>query len=361
MKNLFKGNKISLVACGLILSSSIAFGADSIDGAFKEGKASGSLTAYGIKTDAKGGTANTDTGYATATVSYDTASYMGLSAKMSYIAGHAMSDGSLDNDALMTEAYIKYANDSFSLSAGRQSIDLEWLGDFNESVVAAITAIPDTTIVLGYTNQQAAADEDEIGDFSQVNGENGAYVLDAKYSGVKGLELNPYFYSAPDLADFYGLKATYSTDMFAVTAQYADSSVDSGADESIANIEGSLSIAGLSLALGYVKTDKDNGADDIISAFGDNVSPFDNGANTYASDAKTLYTSLGYSVAGVDLGLLYGETDFGTSSEEKELNLSVGYSISDSLSLGLLYVDYDLEGSSNEDFNSTSATLTYSF
>ena len=55
MKNLLKGNKVSLVACGLLLSSSFAFGADSIDAAFKEGKVSGDITVYGIDTDRKGG------------------------------------------------------------------------------------------------------------------------------------------------------------------------------------------------------------------------------------------------------------------------------------------------------------------
>ncbi|XPV53182.1 MAG: hypothetical protein ACNI3H_13265 [Halarcobacter ebronensis] len=38
----------------------------------------------------------------------------------------------------MTEAYLKYANESFSLTAGRQAIDLEWLGDYNEAVVAQL-------------------------------------------------------------------------------------------------------------------------------------------------------------------------------------------------------------------------------
>lgn len=51
MKNLLKGQTISLVACGLILSSTMAFGADTIDAAFKEGKASGSLALYGAKYD----------------------------------------------------------------------------------------------------------------------------------------------------------------------------------------------------------------------------------------------------------------------------------------------------------------------
>ncbi|MAD42978.1 MAG: hypothetical protein CL623_11395 [Arcobacter sp.] len=351
--------KISLVTCGLLLSTSMAFGADSIDEAFKSGSVSGDITLYGVTTDNKGGTANTDDSYATTGLAYETASYMGLSAKSGFRAGHAFGSSTLANDALMTEAYIKYATEGFFLSVGRQAIDLEWLGDYNESVVAGITAIPDTTIVLGYVNQQAAADEDEIGDFSEIT-EDGAYVIDAKYTGLTNVELNPYFYSAPDVADFYGLKATYSADMFGVVAQYAASSEDTGSDGSIGHIEANTSISGISAALGYIKTDKTAGVASI-SAYGDNISPFDNGVNTYSADAKTVYGSLGYSIAGVDLGLLYGETDYAVNSEEKELNLTAGYSITDSLGLSLLYVKYDEEGSSINDSDYASATLAYSF
>lgn len=351
--------KISLVTCGLLLSTSMAFGADSIDEAFKTGSVSGDITLYGTKADNKGGTADTDASFATTGIAYETASYMGLSAKAGFRAGHAFDDSTLANDALMTEAYVKYANDMFSLTVGRQEIGLEWLGDYNEAIVAGITAVPDTTIVLGYVNQQAAADEDEIGDFAEVT-EDGTYVVDVKYTGLSGVELNPYFYSAPDVADFYGLKATYSSDMFGAVAQYAASSEDVGSDGSIAHVEASTSLAGISAALGYIKTDKTAGVASI-SAYGDSISPFDNGVNTYSADAKTVYGSLGYSVAGVDLGLLYGETDYSVNSEEKELNLTAGYSITDSLGLSLLYVKYDEEGSSSNDSDYASATLAYSF
>ena len=47
--------------------------------------------------------------------------------------------------------------------------------------------------------------------------------------------------------------------------------------------------------------------------------------------------------------------------ESSELNLSAGYSFTDSLSLGLLYVDYDREGSSSSDYKEYSATLAYTF
>lgn len=351
--------KISLVTCGLLLSTSMAFAADSIDEAFKSGSVSGDVTLYGTKADNKGGTANTDDAFATTGIAYETASYMGLSAKAGFRAGHAFDDSTLANDSLMTEAYVKYTNDMFSLTVGRQAIGLEWLGDYNEAVVAGITAVPDTTIVLGYVNQQAAADEDQIDDFSEVT-EDGAYVVDVKYTGLAGVELNPYFYSAPDVAEFYGLKASYSADTFGAVAQYAASSEDVGSDGSIAHVEASTSIAGVSAALGYIKTDKTAGVASI-SAYGDSISPFDNGINTYAIDAKTVYGSLGYSVAGVDLGLLYGETDFTANGEEKELNLTAGYSITDSLGLSLVFVKYDEVGSSSSDSDYASATLAYSF
>ena len=354
--------KLSIIASGLLLSSTLAFGADSIDEAFKNGSVSGTLTAYGISTDTGVGSTDpdSDTGYATAALSYKTGTYKGLSAGLSYIAGHAMADGSLTNSSLMTEAYLAYSIEGASLSIGRQAIDLEWLGDYNESVVASITAIPNTEITIAYTNEQAAADEDEIGEFSSVNGNEGLYVVDAKITGVEGLELNPYYYSSKDLADYYGLKASFSTDMIGITAQYAASSEDTQEDGSIGHIELSGSFEGLSVAAGYIKTDKDVGVGSIDD-FGDNISPFDNGANTYAADAKTVYGSIGYSIAGLDLGVLYGTTDFGTNSEETELNVSAGYSFTESLTLGLLYVDYDLDGSTASDFDSYSATLAYSF
>jgi len=358
--------KLSIVVSGLLLSTSMAFAADSIDSAFKAGTVSGDITLYGSTADNKGGTADSDYAAATTGLAYETASYMGLSAKAGFRAGHAFGNSTpFVNDALMTEAYVKYATDGFALSVGRQAIDLEWMGDYHESVVAAITAIPDTTIVLGYSNQFTAADEDEIGDFSgDWNGDgikdDGAYVVDVKYTGLEGFELNPYYYSAPDIADWYGLKASYSSDMFGAVAQYAASSEDVGADGSIGHVEVSTSLSGISAALGYIKTDKTAGVGSI-AAVGDNISPFDNGVNTYSTDAKTVYGSLGYSIAGVDLGLLYGETDYAANGEEKELNLMSSYNITDSLGLSLLYVKYDEEGSSNNDSDYATATLAYSF
>lgn len=379
MKNLLTGKTISLVACGLLLSTSVAFGADTIDSAFKGGKASGSLALYGEKHDNKNGNPDSGFGNGNATVAYETASFYGFTAKAEFKGNLYLGevetadyDNAFANHSLMTEAYVKYANDAFFLSAGRQAIDLEWLGDYNESVVAGITAIPDTVVVLGYTDRQAESGIDTSADFTEIT-KKGAYVADVKYSGLKGVEFNPYAYSAPDVVDFYGLKTTFTADYFGVIAHYAASSVDNSLagtfdtngnlidDGSIGHLELNTTIKDLTAAVGYIKTDKDAGVG-LMDSYGDNISPFDTGLNTYSADAKTVYGSLGYTIADVELGALYGETKFATDYKEKELNLTVGYPITESLATSVLYGEVNAdEANGDSDDNYVLASVEYTF
>lgn len=363
--------KLSLVACGLLLSSTALFAeSNSIKEAFANGKTSGDITVYYESQDNK---QSTDTSFTAGSVgvNYETDSYNGVSISLGGRAHHEFHEkndtdyeAAFANDAILHTAAIKYANESFFISVGRQAIDLEWLGDYNESVVAGITAVPDTTIILGYTDRQAEIGFDVVEDFTEIT-KHGAYVADIKYEGIEGLMLNPYYYSAPNVADFYGAKVTYDTDMFGVTGHYAASSEDvSGTEDgSIYNLEARLNIVGLALAGGYIKTDSDGGVGSI-SAYGDNISPFEDGNNTYSTDAKTYYASVGYEIAGVGLTALYGETkyDSGTDTEkEDEFNFYIDYSFTDELSASIAYVDYDDKSNTNGDYKKVFANVTYAF
>ncbi|MDN5062880.1 Opr family porin [Aliarcobacter butzleri] len=372
--------KLSLITCGLVLSSSFAFANDvkTFDDAFKNGKASGTLGLYGqsIEYDKTTGvynrTGNKEFGYLNgyATIGYETASLYGFSAKAEFRGNLDLGerengdrDEQFANNALMTEAYLKYANDAFFVVAGRQAIDLEWLGDYHEAVVAGITAIPDTTIVVGYTDRKAESTSELSEDFHDINGNKGAYVLDVKYAGFDGIELNPYYYNAPDVADWYGLKVTASTDYFGAIAHYAQGNTDSKVgtdDESIAHVELNTELDGFTAAIGYIKTDKDAGAT-IMTTGGDNISPFEDGNEVYSADAKTVYGSLGYTIADVELGALYGQTEYGVAKDkEKELNLSVGYSFTESLGASVLYVNVDAEDS-DDNYDKWIAAVEYTF
>ena len=357
MKNLFKGNNVSLIACGLILSSSFAFGADTVDAAFKEGKVSGSLIGYSKVTEKDDTLSTGNVG-----VTYETASFKGLSGKVGFFGSHVFEEddanSDFDNSSIMTEANLTYTLDKLgSVTAGRQAIDLEWMGDYHEAVVAAITAIPDTTIVLGYSDKKAVAAEDEISSFEKFNGTNGAYVADVKYVGLKSVEFNPYYYSAPDLASWYGLKTTFTADMFGALAHYAASDEETQADASMLALELSTSLSDISLAAGYIMTDKDGGVGSM-TAVGDNYEPMDDGSAIYMADAKMVYGSVGYEIAGVALGALYSQTKI-NSDKENELNLTVGYSFTDSLSTSLLYADIDTEINTDKSYGSI--TVAYAF
>ena len=369
-KNFLSGNAISLVTCGVLLSSSLSFGADSIGTAFKDGKASGSLALYGEHHDYKDGDANTGFGNGNATVGFETGSFYGFNAKAEFKGNLDLGevdkgnrDDSFANNTLMTEAYIKYTMDGLAVSAGRQAIDLEWMGDYHESVVAAITAIPDTTVVLGYSQRKAESGIDYSEDFSEFNDDEGAYVLDVKYAGLKTLEFNPYAYSVPNLANWYGLKTTFTTDMFGAIAHYAASNEDvvDVKDGSIGHVELNTTIADFTAAVGYIKTDKANGAGSMDSV-GDNISPFDAGLNTYSDDAKTVYGSVGYTIADVELGALYGQTKFDSDYKEKELNLTVDYSITESIATSLLYGDVNADETNGDvDDKYFLASVEYTF
>ena len=139
--------KLSLIACGLLLSTSTAFAESSLEAAFASGQASGDISIYSNRIDKKGG--NADSGYTAGTVgvAYETGSFHDFSAKAGFRAGHKFEEvenddykGDFEQNSVMNEAFVKYEVESFALTAGRQEIDLEWIGDFNEAIIEVLDA-----------------------------------------------------------------------------------------------------------------------------------------------------------------------------------------------------------------------------
>ena len=84
----------------------------------------------------------------------------------------------------------------------------------------------------------------------------------------------------------------------------------------------------------------------------------------YEADARTVYGSLGYTVASVELGALYGVTTYGTDdSKEKELNLTASYPVTESLTTSILYGDVN-EDAADVDYKDDKyvlASVEYTF
>ncbi|MCT7494090.1 Opr family porin [Aliarcobacter cryaerophilus] len=391
--------KLSLVVSTIMLSSTMfaasAFdkevdaplkkdnieNANSIDEAFKNGKIEGSIALFGLTQDNKGQSKDFAFGNGNLTLGYNTVSFYGFSlgtqVKGNIKLGEKHKDdrkneGPFENNALITQAYLQYSlNEMLLIKAGRYEGQLEWLTDYQQGAIAEITAIPDTTVSLAFSNRKAESGIDTSEDFHKPH-DKGIYVVDIKNESFEGLEINPYYYQIPDVVKFYGLKTSYNLEHFGAIAQYAKSSLtneyktnnSSENDGYVAHFELNGNFEDLTSAVGLIKTSKKGGAD-IITSYGDSISPFEDGEKVYTLDARTIYGSLGYSIYDFEFGALYGITRYDASSsglKEKELNLSVGYNFTKNLNTNIMYVNVDAdEANSETDYNKYLASVEYKF
>jgi len=237
------------------------------------------------------------------------------------------------------------------------------MGDYHEAVVAALTYVPDTTIVLGHTERWMAADSDAALEEMVVSGsEKGASVLDIKYDGIKDTTINPYFMNASDVFSAYGLKVTSNISGIDLTAHYAATSEDTAGtkDGSIAHLELGTTISDIALTAGYVIAGKDNGAGSI-TALGDNIDPFEDGGDVYGTDADTYYVSAAADISAVSLSAFYGSTTSGAANNKNsEIVLTAGTTIAEDLALNVLVSSIDAQNSAN-DADKITLMATYSF
>ncbi len=361
--------KIILSTTTIALLGTNILADDKINDIFTDGKFSGDITFYSEHQNNKG--TNADTGFDMGSIglNYETASFNNFKASVGFRANKDFyekgsddySDGS-DPRSIFGVANISYEDDNFAVIAGRQEIDLEWIGDFHYALLAVIKNIPNTTLTVGHTDKFMKANSDEaLVKIKETNGNDGVCFADVKYDGIENFIINPYYYNADDLANWYGAKIDYDNDMFGLTGHYAKSSeeVANTADGSIFHFEARGSIEKLNLNAGYIETDNDGeiGAMDTI---GDNINPLKDGNQVYELNADTSYLSASYEINDFSLNLIYGTTDYAENSKEKELNAGIDYSINDNISLSALYVDVDAQ-TNTDDYDKFLFTATYSF
>lgn len=357
--------KIYISTITAALLSTNILGADSIKGAFENGKVSGDITLYGENVNVSSGT---DSGYTMGSIGieYETDTYKGYKAEVAFRTNHDFSEkengdyaNGTEPKAALSKANISYTNEnSYFIKAGRQEIDLEWIGDYHEAVVAGLTYIPNTTIVLGHTERFMAVDNDGALSRMADIGTNGAQVLDVKYTGIDNLTINPYYMNADKIFDAYGLKVTADIEGFGLTAHYAATNEDVAgtADGDIVHFEVNKDIENISLVAGYIQTDK-NGGIGSISTLGDNIDPMEDLGNTYTADSTSYYASISTELSGFNLGAAYGTNSYGTV-DDSEIVLTAGTTVND-ISVELLYSTTDLETANDTD--KVTLTLSYAF
>ena len=351
-----------------ILSTGVFAESNSIKEAFENGKASGDISIY-TRSVSKSG-ANKDSGYTVGSIgiSYETDSFNGFKGSLAAKSNHKLTEkekgdfsNGADPEAALSTANISYTIDNATIIAGRQEIDLEWIGDFHEAVVGVSTHIPDTTIVAAHTSRFMAVDSDgELEKMADI-GEHGASVIDVKYEGIKGTTINPYFMNASDLFSAYGLKATTSIANIDFTAHYAATNEDAlnTEDGSIAHLEVGTTLDNIGFVAGYITTDKDGGIGSL-DTLGENIAPTkDIDSSVYAVDSDSFYAKVSADISSVSLSAQYTTSKHGNDTDS-EILVKAGTSIADNLEIDFLYAGATYENS-DSDTDKVTLMATYSF
>lgn len=277
-------------------------------------------------------------------------------------------DGTESNhiNAVVTEANFAYAKDGITVIAGRQPIDLEWIGDYHNAIVG-IAELDKLTLVAGITNAQGVADSDApLEKVTKLNdGKTKATVFDATYSFTDDVKIGGYFINATELFSAIGAKAEVKIEDFSTTLKYASTNekVVDTKDGTILALDFGYEMNTIKLNAGYVKAGKNNGIGSL-DTLGDNINPLDSDSKMYTRDAASVYFGVGTAIADFELGAIYGTTNYkeddGTKSKEKEFNFTIDNEIIDGLKLGFVYANIDAQAI-NDDTKKVAMQLTYSF
>lgn len=381
--------RYSRIVAAMILGSTLGFAAEAttLEEVFTNGELTGTVGWFGVHQNNKGETPDAGFSNGYLNVGFETAPYHGVSLGLSGWGSVKTSEkndddfkNNIEDQSVLSQAYVKIEHQGMGkVILGRQAMDYNWLGDYVDGVSAEISAVENLVVSMAWARKYAVIDIDEISEeFGKLNGNRGIYMLDAKYTPIEALELNPYLYYGENLLSAYGLKATLtlapSEAIKTITmAHYVttNSDVADVKDGSFMQVEQGIELFGLNLALGYMKVDKDGMSNSFsneemvgLGDFGDQ-SPFEEGNHVFALDAKTPYLRAEYEIEGVKLATIYGETKYydpllDKKIKEKEFNISVGYEFIKNLETSLVYVNVDND-IKDESYNAIKAHVAYKF
>jgi hypothetical protein len=368
-------NKIGLLVGGLMMAAGVgSFAAEATTGLDQIGTLSGTTGLYYVQKVNKNDNVD-DYGIADAylRLKFDSKEFNGLSFGLEGFAAEKIwedaSDdyvSSFERNFLLTQAYLKYNISKTDLTIGRQQLNTGWLGGaYYEGATLSTEDLDNFKILVGFINKKASADNDEIADgFDDQGVEDGTYFGEVTFTGVKDLELTGYYYSATDLADWYGARVDYSANIGVPVnfwAEYAQSSEDTGDDGSILHVRPSVTLGGVTVGVGYVKTDADAGIGSM-GTYSDSLNPFDIGDYTYLSDGRTVYVTAASPITEkLSVSALVGKTTYEDNDDEvNEYNLCATYSLASNLDLAVGYTVIDAEDS-DDSYDRVKAHVTYNF
>ena len=286
--------KLSLAAIVVAGLSTSSFAADTLEGAFKEGKVTGALKAYYWDRDNAANVVNgTVAGSADIfntglMLNYVTGSFHGLSLGFTGQANAApfasskakgettpvytanFAGDEYGSGAVLSEAYVAYSMKNTTALVGRMFLETPLVASSGsrmvkeafEGVAVINKDLPNTTLIAGYVQKfQSRTDGNgKVGNFTKTFSagllalplDDGAYTLAAINKSVPGLTLTAAYADAIDAAKIVYLEAAYEGKVsgftYGLAAQYYNTNYDSQYEAP--NLVEDSSLFGLKATLG---------------------------------------------------------------------------------------------------------------
>lgn len=382
-----KMTKLSLVAC-ITMATTQGFSADTLAGAFSEGKVSGEIKSQYFQKEVSDKKVNIWTNGGN--LSYVTGDFYGLKAGATFqVASVTASDldnatTAYDNDqnvsgAVLSEAYLAYTLGNTTAKVGRQYISTPLVAGsgsriFKESfegIVIANTDLPNTTIVAAYVDKfqgrtdvatknmlfSTGGEPKTVSDFEQV--QDGAYTLYVNNKSIENLTIDAQYAQIDsntandDIKAFYA-SASYNLNPLTFEAQtyQTDNGLNSNSDGSAyaVNVTGAIDKLSFGAAYSMVEDDANvvaglgNGADYLYTwseIYG----------GVYDADTDAYKLSAGYKITdSLALDLMYASWKTGSSERASEMDYIVGYDFNKNLSSKFVLATYD--GLADESYRS---------
>ena len=136
-----------------------------------------------------------------------------------YLRGKLTSDQL--NQVIMSEASINYDNSFFSLSAGRNDIDYDWLLGSMDGVIASVGSDESLSLRLFWFQNFVQLQYNYYFELNNINESQGIYGAIVK-SKIKDIELTVYDYYMQDLRNISGLHVSYVSDHYALNFSHSE-------------------------------------------------------------------------------------------------------------------------------------------
>ena len=379
----------AIVVAGLATSS---FAADTLEGAFKEGKVSGALKAYWIDTNNDGATVDSDGKAVGGLLKYTTGTLNGFAAGFEFQTSHTLGGEDTNpaaNDAsvaiqksLLSEAYITYTMKDTTAKIGRMHLGTPLVSDSGSRMIRDYftggilvnTSLPNTTLVAGmvteHTSRAGAITKPDkpiftvYGTTKQAGFEITGQVAfnDSVAAGVEDGTKDYYLEVA------YGFGQAMPVTL---AAQYIgfDTDVLNQRDSSSFGLKAEVAVGGFGLGAYYTTTDDDN---IVRGGWGQGNDPSynsiqilsGNGAGVDAYRGKVSYDFSKAGVAGLTAFTTYGvyKDIINNIDDATELDFDIAYEFGGALKGLSAEIQYAIVEQDNaEDSNNLRFMANYKF